>query len=430
MKNTFKYLALCLIAGLTFASCGDDDEVMDYTKPDNNEPEPAPVSIDEVFANDVHVEGRYLKDGSGNVINLHGMAQTYSPWFNRVDGKETWSGYDVAGCLSVNQEKLRKIMDAGWCMDFVRLHMDPHWTVKDKNDNGGEGTAHLFYDEDRFKKYLDEVFVPMAEYIQSLGMRVLMRPPGVCPQTIALNDEYHKYMIKVWTIVASHKKLKNNPKIMFELANEPVNFHASDGSEGASGGLIDKELSEFFQSVVDKIRGLGCNNILWVPGTSWQQNYQAYVNYPIKGDNIGYAVHCYPGWYGSDCYQQTGEIAPDMWRGSEGGYKGFKKGWDESVTNGVAQTNPIIVTEMDWASQAFKGRTWGSSITGTAGGQGFGANFKKIMDETGNVSWLTFVWDYDLASFDPNHKSDSSDFLYDPESGVYPVYQWFKAYRK
>ena len=415
---------------MLFAYCSDNNDPIIAPEP---EPEPVDTNVNSGPASleGLHVDGRYLKNSEGQIVNLHGMAQTYSPWFNSQGGKNfQWGDYDVAGCLRVNKGRLKAIIDNGWCMDFVRLHMDPHWTVTNKNDQGGESTSHLYYDEEKLKKYLNQVFVPMAEYIQSLGMKVLMRPPGVCPEVISLNDSYYHYMKKVWSIVAQHEKLKNNPNVMFELANEPVKFKASDGTEGSSGGLISQELSKFFQDIVDEIRSYGCNNILWIPGTSWQQDYSAYVSYPIKGDNIGYAVHCYPGWYGSDCYQQTGEIAPDMWRGSEGGYKGFKKGWNESIGNGVAKTNPIIVTEMDWASQAFKGRTWGSSITGSAGGSGFGANFKLIMDETGNVSWLTFVWDYDLAAFDPSHKADASDFLYDPESGVYPVYQWFKKYRE
>ena len=28
------------------------------------------------------VDGRYLVDADGNKVNLHGFAQTYSPWFN------------------------------------------------------------------------------------------------------------------------------------------------------------------------------------------------------------------------------------------------------------------------------------------------------------------------------------------------------------
>ena len=467
MKRKFIFLSLglSLLFGTAVTSCsgvdGEDDVVIEQipkekeeepapepepsepdnpSNPDPQTPDPTPDEPEEEqlpdpqplvdLSYDLHVDGRYLKDGSGNIVNLHGMAQTYSPWFNRVNDQYLWNNYDVAGCLRVNQEKLQKIHDAGWCMDFVRLHMDPHWTMKNAPMGTQENSAHKYFDETRFKRYLDEVYVPMAEFMQELGMRVLMRPPGVCPEQIALNDDYHKYMLKVWSIVAQHPKLKNNPNIMFELANEPVKFKASNGQVGASGGTINKELSEFFQSIVDRIRLYGCSNILWVPGTSWQQDYKAYEKYPIKGDNIGYAVHCYPGWYGSDCYQQTGEIAPDMWRGSAGGYEGFKKDWDNSITNGVAKNNPIVVTEMDWCSQKFKGRTWGHSITGEAGGKGFGANFKKIMDETGNVSWLTFVWDHDLAQFDPEHGPDENEFIYDPESGVYPVYQWFKEYRE
>ncbi|WP_227625448.1 hypothetical protein [Geofilum rubicundum] len=47
------------------------------------------------------VEGRYLTDTHGNVVNLHGFAQTYSPWFNERGTK--WNNYDVAGCLTYNQ---------------------------------------------------------------------------------------------------------------------------------------------------------------------------------------------------------------------------------------------------------------------------------------------------------------------------------------
>ncbi|MCQ2249971.1 MAG: glycoside hydrolase family 5 protein [Bacteroidales bacterium] len=414
-----------MAASLFMQSCSDDDPI-DYSghSAESNALEAGLVPLGEPL----HVDGKYLKGPDGQIVNLHGFAQTYSPWFNRVDGKETWSNYDVAGCLRVNQEKIHKIMKNGWAMDFVRLHMDPHWTVVNKHDQGGEATAHLYFSQANFKKYLDEVFVPMAKYMQNQGLRVVMRPPGVCPEVIELDDKYHNYLKTVWKIVATHPDLVNNPNIMFELANEPVKFRASDGKEGASGGLINKELSQFFQEIVDVIRQEGCNNILWVPGTSWQQNYEAFKEYPIQGKNIGYAIHCYPGWYGSDCYQKTGEIAPDMWRGSEGGYTGFKKQFTAAIMNTVGNKAPIIVTEMDWASQKYQGRTWGSSITGVAGGKGFGANFKKIMDECGNVSYLTFAWDHDMASYDPNHKADDSDFIYDPESCIVPIYKWFKEY--
>lgn len=94
----------------------------------------------------------------------------------------------------------------------------------------------------------------MAGYAVSKGLYVVMRPPGVCPEKIAVGDEYNQYLIKVWTHVAQHPKLKNHPNIMFELANEPINILGPDGTYGAgSQGHFDK-LKEYFQSVVDAMQ--------------------------------------------------------------------------------------------------------------------------------------------------------------------------------
>ena len=67
----------------------------------------------------LHVEGRYLVDPHGNKVNLHGFAQTYSPWFNEMGQK--WDNYDVAKCLKYNQGLIDDIIDAGWKMNFLRL---------------------------------------------------------------------------------------------------------------------------------------------------------------------------------------------------------------------------------------------------------------------------------------------------------------------
>ena len=57
----------------------------------------------------LHVEGRYLVDPHGNKVNLHGFAQTYSPWFNEMGQK--WDNYDVAKCLKYNQGLIDDIID-------------------------------------------------------------------------------------------------------------------------------------------------------------------------------------------------------------------------------------------------------------------------------------------------------------------------------
>ena len=335
----------------------------------------------------LHVEGRYLVDPHGNKVNLHGFAQTYSPWFNEMGQK--WDNYDVEKCLKYNQGLIDDIMAAGWKMNFLRLHMDPYWSNSPGIHVEGENDISAF-DFNRFKNYLDRVFIPMAEYAVSKGLYVVMRPPGVCPEKIAVGDEYNQYLIKVWTHVAQHPKLKNHPNIMFELANEPINILGPDGTYGAgSQGHFDK-LKEYFQSVVDAMRAQGCGNILWIPGLGYQGLYKGFAVNPIEGDNIGYAVHLYPGWMGSDGENGDGGS-------STGGYEPFQKGWDDSVAP-VASFAPIMITEMDWAPSKYNA-SWGKAHTGTFGGPGFGANMKHIVDNSGNVSWLIFTGADLLAKF-------------------------------
>lgn len=356
----------------------------------------------------LHVDGRYFKDNNGNIVNLHGFAQTFSPWFNEQGSQ--WTDYDVNGCLAYNQGMIDKIMDAGWKMSFVRMHMDPYWSNTPGVSTTGESDISAFCFE-RFKKYLDEVFVPMAEYAVGKGLYVVMRPPGVCPEEIQVEGEYYKYLRTVWDYVAQHPKLRNHPNIMFELANEPVRILSENGASGSF-----KEMKQFFQPIVDNMRKY-CDNILLIPGLSWQADYSGFADYPIEGEDIGYAVHCYPGWYNSGS-----ESTPDV------NYEDFQAGWDKQIKP-VSDFAPIIVTEMDWAPEKYDA-SWGKGVTGTEGGQGFGANFKKIADESGNVSFLIFTECHLLAQFDANNAATASStvFLNDPEACPWPTYHWYQDY--
>ena len=368
---------------------------------------------------ELNVVGRYLKDSEGNIVNLHGFGQTYSPFFNNF----AWNNYDVEGCLRHNKTMIDQVLAAGWRMNFIRMHMDPYWS-DDTSKESVRYEGHERFSEERFRKYLDEVFVPMAEYATGKGLYVVMRPPGVSPEKIALEDDYQTFLIKVWDIVSSHKRLRNNGKVMFELANEPINILGTDGSYGSSGDGHFKNMQLYFQAIIDRIRGNGADNIIWVPGLGYQSQYAGFATHRFTGDNIGFAVHVYPGWYNSDA-----EVGPNENVGgvSGGGYEGFQRGWDAQIMP-VAEYAPVMVTEMDWAPAKYDS-SWGKSITGVAGGEGFGANFKYIADNTGNVSWMIFTSQELLAQFDgvPGTPGNYT-FLNDPEACPWPVYHWFKEY--
>jgi hypothetical protein len=265
----------------------------------------------------------------------------------------------------------------------------------------------------RFKKYLDEVFIPMAEYAISKGMYVVLRPPGVAPHVIGVEDDYNyaQYLYNVWDIVSQHPRIRDRHEIMFELANEPVQIRLADGSVGANTQPHFDVLKEIFQPIVNRIRENGFHSVLWIPGSGYQAHYRGFAVNPIEGENIGYAVHIYPGWFGS-----------------ASGYDVFKREWDEQVKP-VADIAPILITEMDWAPEKYNS-SWGKGITGTAGGEGFGANFKKIMDETGNAGWLLFTEPHLLAQFtgEPPAEGEPYTFLNDPEACPWPIFHWYEEY--
>ena len=419
----FKLKFLLLLAAVVLAtSCQNDNPVIvnpinpvqpdDPVKPDEpDEPEKPDVPT----FSPLHVEGRWFVDENGFRHNLHGFAQTYSPWFNERGSK--WSNYNVAACLKYNQGLIDKIIEKGWKMDFVRMHMDPYWSNKPNVQTKGENDISAF-DFERFKKYLDEVFVPMAEYIISKQMYVVMRPPGVCPEQISIGGDYHKYLKKVWKYVANHPRLKNNGYIMFELANEPIqicddNGKALDNWNGGTFNARGKQITKFMQEIVDEMRQY-CDNILLIPGLHYQMLYKTFDKYPVKGVNIGYAVHCYPGWYNSG-YDKEVDVV----------YNNFKSGWNNEIMP-IGRKAPIVVTEMDWAPQKYDA-SWGKAITGVAGANGFGANFMKVCDESCNISWLLFTSPEWLAKYDDS-APDGNTFLTDPEACPRPVYRKYLEY--
>ena len=303
-------------------------------------------------------------------------------------------------------------MAAGWKMNFVRMHMDPYWSNTPSSRIIPESDISAF-SFDRFKKYLSQVFIPMAQYAASKGMYVVMRPPGVCPDSICVGDAYQQYLIKVWDYVARQPELRNNPAILYELANEPIGIYHADHTRAG-----DKEMTAYMQPVVDAVRK-HCNNIVLVPGLGYQSHYAGYADYPLQGSNIGFAVHCYPGWY-NGAHDGSKEVTID--------YANFRKSWHEQIST-IANIAPVVVTEMDWAPVKYNA-SFGKSTTGTVGGTGFGANFKQIVDDDGNISWLIFTTPELLARYEEKAATGTADLtvLNDPEACIWPAYHWYQEY--
>ena len=151
---------------------------------------------------------------------------------------------------------------------------------------------------------------------------------------------------------------------------------------------------------MDKIRSNGFKGIILVPGTGYQSNYRDYIKYPITGDNIGYAVHNYAGWYGTsdDSYDTNKAI----------------KQFGSHVP--VVRTNPIVITEVYWSPQNSSNiknyNEMGQPVYGnygtwaTASTSKWGKAYKAVLDYYGNISMtLTGTGDFiDIDSYIKNQK--------------------------
>ena len=329
------------------------------------------------------VEGKWLVDRHGNHVVLHGVMDTPSCWFN--SGRWGWS-YDNDGrlrCLNYF-EKVFTGLEEAKCTVF-RLHLEPAWT-NDPNagytypgatgqaaDATGEADIRKF-NPSRLTSYLKTLYFPLAKKAMNHGMYVVVRPPGVCPHDLKVGDYYQQYLTTVWDIVSKNDSIRKYAgQISLELANEPVNMKNRYGQTDA------KALHDYFQPIVDKIRANGFTGIIWIPGTGWQSHYEDYAKHPIQGQNIGYAVHDYEGWYGC----------------SEGNANAQNKIRQFHSQVPVVDNYPVIITEVDWSPKKpgtghyNEHGVWVESNYGTwatASTSKWGKAFKAVLDHYGNIS--------------------------------------------
>lgn len=368
----------------------------------------------------LHVEGAQLQDQQGNRVVLHGVMDTPSPYFNNQRwGTSASSGY-VNKCIQYFDTLYTAVTDTaqGAYCNVFRLHLDPCWCFKSGNSGESDYEAFNF---SRFKQFWTRLYRPLILNGLKHGLYMIVRPPGVCPNPIQVGGGYQTYLNQVWSYVSQDDSIKKYAGyIMLELANEPVDIQNAAGTVDNTGSAPH----DFFQPLCDTIRANGFTGIIWVPGAGYQSIYNGYVEHPITGYNIGYAVHDYPGWYSSDA--------------ANGDAEKYIASFEAMVP--VVNTNPVVITEIDWSPEkpgqghynefnqwvpANYG-TWGTATTSV-----WGNMYKALIDKHGISMTLTGVADYlDIDQYIKNKAivpAFSTDSLPAEACGV-TCMQWYKDY--
>lgn len=366
----------------------------------------------------LHVSGSKLQDEQGNHVVLHGVMDTPSPYFNNGRWGSSANTAYASKCISYFDQLFTAItsIEDGAACNVFRLHLDPCWCFV----NAADESDFEKFQMSRFKSAWEKIYQPIIETALGHGLYVVVRPPGVCPQTIQVGGAYQEYLNTIWEYVAADEYIRQNAGyISLELANEPVDVKDANGNNQNSGST----LRDFFQPLYDTIRQQGFTGIVWAPGAGYQSIYTGYDTYPMEGYNIGYAVHCYPGWY--SCSDTSCD--PDA----------FINNFTKMVP--VAGVSPIIITEVDWSPEKegegkynefgeWVPANWGT--WGTASTSKWGAAFKALIDYYDASMTLSSTGVYlDIDSYILNGTVQPA--IKDVEEACGPAcWDWYQEYAK
>jgi hypothetical protein len=331
----------------------------------------------------LHVAGRYLMDPDGKRVNLHGYMQPAASWFNGegrnfIDPRDFTAPVSVAPALAF-LNGVSDLMthtgpalgqDHGWYCSFVRFIGDDGGV---SNFAPGWDAAGNLANPAQFNGWIENMLVPYLEHCRADGLYVVIcgNPSVAYPGNDATKNmtrQYQQNLVTFWTAIASHPAIKGAANVMFEICNEPIQIESKFGAnDWASGNDVRwAALTSFMQPIVDAIRAVGADNVVWIPGLGWQGEYQGFPAHPVAGDNVGYAAHLYPAY--GNAHDNVAAVNR-LWATN---YKP------------TADKFPLLVTELMWTPNNGVGYQdlWNATTSG------FGLAVKSCFDDSGNVSYL------------------------------------------
>ncbi|MFP4976935.1 RICIN domain-containing protein [Paenibacillus sp. CN-4] len=346
----------------------------------------------------LHVSGNQLVNGNGQPVLLSGWHQPTGAYWTYQSSKyylDRNGGNRHAAVLNY----LKDITDTftntspqygsghGWYMNQVRLFID-------REDMGD--VAAGTYNFAGLQSATREVIIPYVEYAKTKGLYVTLGLDFTLLDNKATTQANLDKFNQIWGYLASQPELKSADNVMFELVNEPVLAYA-DGEWGGNPAQPNfaafwDALRDFQNSMISTIRSKGADNVIWAAGLGWDQHYQLCASRPLTDplNNLGYAVHWYPGY------------------GAHDNFSTLQQQWNTSIKP-CADSYPINITETTWFKTKAGDSPYWELFNGS--NEGFGKNTKAIFTAAGNVSVAVHMNGFLL---EPGPKSSFAD----PSAGL------------
>ncbi len=187
-----------------------------------------------------------------------------------------------------------------------------------------------------YDKYFNDHIKPLVDEVTSKGVYVI-----IDLHYISDYSNLYPRVAEFWTYMAP--KFKDNPYVIYEIFNEPINPNNWNTWKDTIA-----------QPIVNLIRQHAPKNLVLVGGPYWSSNILGAATNPVQGTNLAYVAHVYSN--------QTSKM------------------WDERYLP-VLQKFPVFITE------------WGFEEGGTEGGDiTFGRSFESWMNQH-KLSWTAWTFD-------------------------------------
>jgi hypothetical protein len=267
----------------------------------------------------LHVEWNRIVDPTGALVTLRGVAIIAPEANAQCHNCNSRPIKDLIAQLSGHQ-----LSDPNWAARVVRIPI--------QTSAGDPATS--------FAKWIK----PSVDAAKANGLYAIIDLHFV-QDFVGSQGLSQAYVENFWNYV-SNSEYKNDPNVLFELFNEPVN---PDNWTTWKNYIVP---------VVATIRNNGANNIILMGSPQWSTRAYNAVNDPIPdpANNLVYVEHIYPN-------QGTGF---------------------ETLFGAASHSVPIMVTEFGW-DPVKHGVAAGTS-------SGWGTTFRRYMDANPQIGWSNWIF--------------------------------------
>lgn len=269
------------------------------------------------------VQGPNIYDANGQVHHFHGVDRTALEWSS--------TGYN-------NSLADYQLMVSAWHANTVRIALNQDFWLAGAAQHDPNYPAFVAQN---------------VAWAEQAGMDVILDLHWNDKGDLSNTSPGQQRMadvnsVEFWREVAT--AYKNDPRVLFELYNEPHDITWDvwlGGGDSGEGWTVHG-----MQELYDTVRGTGANNLVLIGGLDWAYDLSGVATHRVNGTNIVYATHPY-------YYNNTARPPSDWDRGF--GY--------------LTATDPVIATE------------FGTLDCGTA----YVDSFLSYADAH-NMSWTAWAW--------------------------------------